>query len=60
MVNENTGTQLMSFYGAGLIYRSLGPNYSDSSREKHQRRKIHTILAAPYPEEFSVGFFILL
>lgn len=51
-----TLTQLMSFYSAGLVYRSLGLNYLDSSREKHQQRKIHRILTAPHPEQFSVGF----
>lgn len=55
-VDENTVTQLMSFYGAGLVYRGSGLNYLDSSREKHQQRKIHRILAAPHPEQFSVGF----
>lgn len=56
MVDENTVTQLMSFYSAGLVYRGSGLNYLDSSREKHQQRKIHRILAAPHPEQFSVGF----
>lgn len=56
MVDENIVPQLMSFFGAGLFYRSSGLNYLDSSREKQQQRKIHRILAAPHSEQFSVGF----
>lgn len=56
MVDENTVIQLMSFCSAGLIYRGSRLNYLDSLREKHQWRKIHRILAAPHPEQFSVGF----
>lgn len=36
LVYENTTIELMYFYGAGLVYKSLGPNYLDFPREKQQ------------------------
>lgn len=47
-------------FGAGLVYRSSGLNYLDTSREKHQQRKIHRILAAPQSWTVFCWFFILL
>lgn len=36
LVYENTVVQLMYFFGAGLVYRSLGPSCLDFPREKKQ------------------------
>ena len=36
LVYENTVIQLMYFYGAGLVHRTLGPNYLGFPKEKQQ------------------------
>lgn len=41
--------RLMYFYGAGVVYRSLEPNYLDFKRGKAAVKK------NPHPELYSVG-----
>lgn len=36
LVYENTVIQLMYFYSAGILYRSLEPSYLDFPKEKQQ------------------------